>query len=132
MTIGDSLNNNSNNKKTGQDNVEKDMGYMSIPDSEIIVPNAIDSYLRKKLKDQTLTDCESSVREFARCTEDKLFSVIWECKEQQQKMRECLTSHTTPERLQALKREWIDHTKQKIWELKKQHEQDLLNNNKTN
>ncbi|GAM21108.1 hypothetical protein SAMD00019534_042830 [Acytostelium subglobosum LB1] len=99
-----------------------DEPYLSIPDSEIVVPLAIDSFLRKKLKEQTLVDCEVPVKEFARCTEDKLLSVIWECKELQQKMKDCLSAHTTPERLMELKREWINHTKKKMYEKKMKDE----------
>eukprot|EP01133_Synstelium_polycarpum_P005920 gene5920-6852_t len=42
-----------------------------------------------------MVDCEGPVKEFAKCTEDKLFSVIWECKEAQQKMKECLQAKET-------------------------------------
>ncbi|EFA77688.1 hypothetical protein PPL_12297 [Heterostelium album PN500] len=110
-----------NSKSTIDDGADK--AYLSIPDSEVVVPIAIDSFLRKKLKDQTLIDCEDSVKEFAKCTEDKFLSVIWECKEAQQKMKDCLQAHTTPERLMELKREWINQKKKILYEKKMRDEQ---------
>ncbi|KYQ91230.1 hypothetical protein DLAC_08158 [Tieghemostelium lacteum] len=97
-------------------NIEEDREYLKIPDSEIVVPSAVDSYLRQKLKEQTLKDCAPQVAAFAKCTEDKYFSVIWECKELQQLMKNCLVEQTTSDRLISMKREWINSAKKKIYE----------------
>ncbi|KAF2069258.1 hypothetical protein CYY_009428 [Polysphondylium violaceum] len=108
----------------------EDKRYLEIPDSEIVLPAAIDSYLRQKLKDESLKNCGPQVAAFAECSKDKLFSVIWECRELQELMKNCLIDYTTSDKLKEMKRDWIDSAKKRIYEqrLKKQEEINNKNN----
>ncbi|KAN0035334.1 hypothetical protein ACTA71_004599 [Dictyostelium dimigraforme] len=100
----------------------EDKKYLEIPDSEVVLPAAVDSYLRHKLKDQSLKACQNQVAAFADCSKDKYISVVWECRELQQLMKNCLVEYTTSERLIDMKREWIDASKKRIYEKKLQKE----------
>ncbi|EGC28491.1 hypothetical protein DICPUDRAFT_160085 [Dictyostelium purpureum] len=97
-------------------NINEDKKYLEIPDSDIVLPAAVDSYLRQKLKTQSLEACGDSVGKFAECSKDKYISVVWECRELQQLMKNCLSDYTTKEKLVELKREWIDASKKKLYE----------------
>eukprot|EP01132_Coremiostelium_polycephalum_P001177 gene1177-1489_t len=105
-----------------------DEKYLEIPDSEVHMPMAIDSYLRQKLKEQTLKDCAEFVKEFALCSQDKYFSVVWKCREEQQKMKDCLVEQTTSDRLAKLKRDWINDAKKKMYLARMQQEQQQQQN----
>ncbi|KAM9981345.1 hypothetical protein ACTFIY_003665 [Dictyostelium cf. discoideum] len=100
----------------------EDKKYLEIPDSEVVLPAAVDSYLRQKLKDQSLKECSSHVAAFADCSKDKYISVVWECRELQQLMKNCLIEYTTSERLIGMKREWVDASKKRIYEKRLQKE----------
>ncbi|CAH7687018.1 hypothetical protein BY996DRAFT_2647757 [Phakopsora pachyrhizi] len=55
--------------------------------------------LQRRVKLASLKRCDPIVREFANCSSDKTFSVIWSCREQWKSLKSCMRSEMTEEKV---------------------------------
>ncbi|KAG0245984.1 cytochrome c oxidase biogenesis protein Cmc1 like-domain-containing protein [Mortierella sp. GBAus27b] len=73
-----------------------------------ILTRAEEEYLFKTMKAKALKECDPVVKEFVECTQGKLFSVLWGCRDKQNAMNKCLMALTTQEDLDKLKIQYLN------------------------
>ena len=86
------------------------------------MPWQVGDEIRLELKKEAQQACGAYYKELAECTKDKLFSVLWKCKDQRAAVRECIEKIMTLEEIE--RRKWL--WKQEFDQQQREREQSLL------
>ena len=67
----------------------------------------VEEQLTKQMLRQAREACMPVYSEFAKCSEGKLVSLLWDCKHQNEAYKQCLQQHASEAELERRKREWV-------------------------
>ncbi|KAL4399178.1 hypothetical protein ACI68E_003552 [Malassezia pachydermatis] len=79
---------------------------MSSTSQQVLSNREYDTLVKEK-RLEAYKKCDPIVQEFVACTKEYMLSVGWACKEQSQKMRECLHQYMNPESLLEAEKEYL-------------------------
>lgn len=84
-------------------------------------PDAWSGLLKKEeealitiMKERALSSCSQTQKNYYECVKGRTLSIVWKCREEGNALNECLHRETSEEKLNDVKRKWIQAGKPRV------------------
>ena len=71
------------------------------------IPNQIEEALTHRLRKYANKQCADVMEEFAECSKDKLFSVVYKCRDHQNNLVKCIKTYVNEENKEKLRQAYL-------------------------
>ena len=71
------------------------------------VPNQIEEALNQRLRRYAQKQCTDVMQEFADCSKDKLFSVVYKCAEHQNNLIKCIKLYANEDNMEKMRQAYL-------------------------
>jgi COX assembly protein 1 len=88
--------------------LDPDKPFPKVRSSEPVLHWVTEDKLYKEMERDAKKACKPFYAAFAECSKDKLFSVLWKCKEQRSAIIECIGRHFNDKEMDNRRQTWIE------------------------
>ena len=81
-------------------------------DSRLAISNYAEYEMRKELAASARAKCDTTIRAFAECAKEQSMMVVFNCREHNRAMNQCLSAYSTEEAFAAYKARRFDELQQ--------------------
>lgn len=71
------------------------------------IPILAEEALRNRLRNYALKKCANEMKSFGECSRNKFISVVWECREKQRALNNCVNSYSSEHNLNLLRHAYL-------------------------